>query len=102
VPDVVRAQVPAHRPHPAGQLGLVRLHGPRQRVFDTFQVVRVAQERLPQLARGTRELGEYERATQVDPGRHVLLGHQIHAVSQGSHHHDVSRTVERDQLTATV
>ena len=102
MPDVVRAQVSAHRPHPPGDLGLVRLYRAHQGILHTLQIVWVAEERLSKLTRGTGELRENEGTAQVDPGRHVLLGHQIHAVSQGSHHHDVSRAVERDKLTATV
>ena len=102
MPYVMGAQMSAHHPHPPCGLGLVRLYRPHESVFHALQVVRVAQERLPQLTGGTGELGKDECAAQVDPGRHVLLGHQIHAVSQGSHHHHVGRTIQGDQFTATV
>ena len=73
-----------------------------QRILDAVGVVRVAQERLPQLGRGAGELAEHQRAAVVDPGGDVLLGDQVHAVAQRGHHHHVGRAVERGQLGAAV
>ena len=80
MPHVVRAQVAAHRAHAPAGVRLVGVHRADQRVLHALQVVRVAQERLSQLAGRTGELGEHQRATQVDAGRDVFLGHQVHAV----------------------
>ena len=69
-----------------------------QRVLDGVRVVRVAQERVPQLAGRAGELAQHERAAVVDARRDVLLGDEVHPVAQRRHHHHVGGAVERGEL----
>ena len=60
--------------------------------------MRVHQERVGQLGRRARELGQHQCSVEVVPGGDVLLAHQVHPVPQRRDHHDVGRAVQRDEL----
>jgi hypothetical protein len=64
--------------------------------------VRIDPERRAQLVAGSRELAQHEHAVVVEARGHVLLGHEVHAVAERGHEHDVGGQVERDHLLAGV
>jgi hypothetical protein len=98
----VHTQVPLHDPHPALQLGRLRRDRAHERLLHAVRVVRVTEERLPQFGGGAGELAQHQRPAAVAPGGHVLLGHEVHAVAQWRHHHDVSCDIHRRQFSAAV
>ena len=103
VADVVAAQVPLHEPHPAPGLRLRSTWTARSSASLTASgSCGLHRNAWRSSRRGAGELAEHQRAAVVGARRHVLLGHQVHPVSQRGHHHHVGRAVQRGQLTATV
>ena len=60
--------------------------------------MRVDEHGLGQFVRGAGELRQHQHAVAVDAGGDVLLGDEVHAVTQRGHQHDVAGAVERDEL----
>ena len=71
-------------------------------VLHALDVVRVDQERADELVGRAGELAQHERAGFVVAAGDVLLGHQVHAVAQRGHQHDVGGQVQRGHLLARV
>ena len=63
-----------------------------------LDVVRVDLEGLAHLGGRAGELAEDEHAVLVGAGRDELLRHEVHAVAQRRHEHDVRRSVERHDV----
>ena len=98
--DVVRADLAAHLAHAPARLALGQRDGARNRLAQPDDVVGIHEQRLAQLARGTGELREHERAAAAVAGGHVLLADQVHAIAQRRHEHDIGSGVQGAKVLA--
>src|SRR5207245_3977075 len=91
--DIGFLDEPAHAAHAYALL--VRGHGERTEdgMRALLAVVRVDQQRVVKLARGSRELRQHQHTLLVVARGDELLGHQVHAVVQAGDHADVRRAV---------
>ena len=87
-----------HGLHAAG--GFSRRHPGRLQDggFGPVNVVRVDKKCVPQLVGCACELRKHQRPPEVETAGHVLLGDQVHAISQRSDEHDVGGQVQRRHL----
>src|SRR6266571_6080109 len=97
-PCVVSSEAVLHRP----DAGRLLLDGHRQRpadrAHDLVRIVRVHDERLEQLPRGTGHLAQDEYAVRLLPRGDVLLRDEVHAVTEGCDQGDVARPVEAQEF----
>ena len=87
--DVELAHRHAQARHALALLGRGHRRRAMQRIGGLFDVVRVHDQRLGQLARGAGEAAEDQHALLVVARGDELLAHQVHAVVQAGHHADV-------------
>ena len=80
----------AHRPHPPPAVLGILVEGRLDGILDAIQVMRVGQIGLAQFGRGAGELAEHQGTAQIAAAGHVLLGDQVHAVTQRCHQHHVT------------
>ncbi len=76
----------------------VHLDGGDDGTLECPVVVRVDEYGVRQLVGSSGELGEHEHPVAVDVRRRVLLGDEVHAVTERCHQHHVAGAVQRDQL----
>src|SRR5439155_19032882 len=91
--DIGFLDEPAHAAH--AYTLLVGGHGERTEdgMRALLAVVRVDQQRVVKLARGSRELRQHQHTLLVVARGDELLGHQVHAIVQAGDHADVRRAV---------
>src|ERR1700691_1770643 len=82
----------------------LRLHfeSSSNRFGGLIDVVRVYQQCVTQLASRTSELAKDQDTQLLAPCRWALFRHKVHAIVQGSHQAESSRTLIRFDLVVTV
>ena len=96
----MRAHLAAQLAHAPARVGVGQRDGARDRLAHADDVVRIHEQRLPQLARGAGELRQHEHAAAAVAGGHVLLADQVHAVAQRGHEHHIGSRVQGAQVLA--
>src|SRR5881396_3180442 len=100
--DVVLGHHVAHPRHPRPPLVLGHLQGRADRLGGPGEVVRVDDERVPQLVGRAREPAQDEHAVLVVANRDELLGDEVHAVVERGDHAEVRVTVVGPDLAVLV
>ncbi len=95
---VALADLIAQAGHPLPAFVAMHLDGRHDRLFQGLVVVRIDEHGIGQFVGGTGELRQHEHAVAVDVRGRVLLGHQVHAVTERRDEHDVTGAVQRDEF----
>ena len=88
----------AHGSHPHVTLFRVHVYCPADRARKSVDVIRIDQERFPQLIGGTRKRAQHEHSVLIIARSHKLFRDQIHSVGERAHHSEMRQTVERDEI----
>jgi hypothetical protein len=63
-------------------------------VGDLIRIIGIHDQRVPQITRGTSEPGQDENTLLITATHHEFLGHQVHAVMEGSDKTQISTPVK--------